>query len=62
MKQISFRFEGKEYTVGMEACDKDTLIRLPDGRILEVEGWYECYPPKPVLLKVIDCIDATEVK
>ncbi len=52
---ITFDFEGRTYTVGIEAYKLDRIV-LPDGRVLEVEGWHESYPPKPKRLHNINHI------
>jgi hypothetical protein len=65
---IIFVFEGKKYTVGIGACNKDIPIKLPDGRMLNaVNGWTESIPSLPIGgLKVIspdgvvESLDAVE--
>lgn len=47
---INFKYEGKSYTVPMEAYTTN-CIGLPDGRVLESAGWLEIYPPQPIKLK-----------
>ena len=43
---IFFSFEEMYYTTDAEAYDLNIIV-LPDGRVLEVEGWLESNPPKP---------------
>lgn len=43
---ITFEYEGEEYTVSGEAYYKN-IIRLPNGKILKVGSWLELYPPQP---------------
>ena len=49
---ISFDYEGKTYRLtgdqANHACDNDSLIRLPDGTLLQTGGWLESYPPQLV--------------
>ncbi len=47
-----FTFEDKQYEVTDEAYAQFGHIRLPDGRVLEVGGWFECMPPKPGIVGV----------
>ncbi|NQT50137.1 hypothetical protein HQ571_05570 [Candidatus Kuenenbacteria bacterium] len=47
MNRISFEYEGRKYTVGMEAYEDSLPIKLPDGRFLLALGWNEAYPPQP---------------
>jgi hypothetical protein len=48
---ITFMFEGVTYQVSPDAYDTD-LIKLPDGRLLRVEGWIEKAPPSPIKLQL----------
>lgn len=48
----SFTFEDKRYEVSDEAYDQGGNIKLPDGRVLEVDGWFESLPPKPSITGV----------
>ena len=63
---IYFSYDGKEYTVAMTAHDMN-LIRLPDGRLLQVHGWRETLPPRPMSIQemnsavTVHAVDATEV-
>ena len=63
---IYFSYDGKEYTVTMTAYDMN-LIRLPDGRLLQVHGWQETLPPRPMSIRemnsavTVHAVDATEV-
>lgn len=43
-RKIKFSFEDENYEVGMEAYNTNKIL-LPDGRVLEVSGWLESYPP-----------------
>jgi len=45
----SFTFEGRVYKVSREAYDQAGNIQLPDGRVLEVDGWLESSPPRPII-------------
>ena len=63
---IHFSYDGKKYTVAMTAYYVD-LIRLPDGRLLQVYGWEEKIPPCPMHIQELDKmitlrgVEATEV-
>jgi hypothetical protein len=46
---IIIEFEGVKYEVDLEAYETDKIL-LPDGRLLQVQGWHESHPPKPVKL------------
>lgn len=50
---ISIFFENKEYAVDMAAY-QTSLIGLPDGRILQSDGWLESYPPQPGQLTIVE--------
>lgn len=52
---ILFTYEGKNYSVDLEAYDLNLII-LPDGRALEAETWLESYPPKPKDLREVNHI------
>ena len=49
---ISFDYEGKTYHLTADqannACDNNSLIRLPDGTLLQPGGWLESFPPQLV--------------
>ncbi len=63
MDKIRFTFEGKSYQVGMDAYNKDLPIKLPDGRVLTVNGgWLESMPPQPQGLQLLECTEAVEAK
>lgn len=49
----SFIFEDKRYQVSIEAYEQSGNIKLPDGRILEVDGWLESMPPQPSISGVV---------
>jgi hypothetical protein len=53
MNEIKFTFEGVRYGVDRWAYDQN-MMKLPDGRLLLVEGWLESYPPQPAKLKATD--------
>lgn len=42
---IRFGWQGKKYSVGMDAYDHERII-LPDGTSLRPNGWLESYPPQ----------------
>ena len=48
--KILFPFDGVLYEVSSEVYDKFGNIRLPDGRILQVDRWSETWPPNPACL------------
>ena len=48
----SFAFEDKPYQVSDEACAQAGNIQLPDGRVLQVDGWLESMPPQPCITGV----------
>jgi hypothetical protein len=50
--KIVFSFEGRSYTVATRAYDVDRIV-LPDGRVLDVEGWSEMVPPTPRVLNEV---------
>lgn len=50
---IHFEFEGVHYTVDMKAYYTN-YIGLPDGRVIESNGWLESYPPQACGLHVVD--------
>ena len=51
MNTICFDFEGKCYEVAGDTYPgKD--IQLPDGRMLQVQGWRETYPYQVAGLKL----------
>lgn len=56
-RSIIFEFDGQRYRVPMEAYDYD-FIKLPDGRVLEVDGWLESDPPQPMGLTVLQTAEA----
>lgn len=43
---IEFVYDGKHYTVEAKAYNLNRIV-LPDGRVLEADGWLESYPPQP---------------
>lgn len=45
-QMIMFSFEGKNYEVSMDAYEQDIIV-LPDGTLLQVDGWWERIPPRP---------------
>lgn len=54
---IIFGYEGKVYSVGYEAYDKNRIV-LPDGRVLEAGGWLESLPPQPTGLYEVPMLTA----
>lgn len=61
-RRITFVFEGTPYGVGLEACDKNLPIKLPDGRVLRVVGgWLESMPPQPAKLEILECAEAIKL-
>lgn len=50
---IIFKYEGKNYLVSNKAYDLDRVV-LPDGQLLEVEGWKELHPPLPINLRPVN--------
>jgi hypothetical protein len=46
-KRIFFNYEGRSYSVGMDAY-KLNNIQLPDGRNIYVDTWFNSMPPTPV--------------
>ena len=62
---IYFSYDGKRYAVTMAAYDGN-LIRLPDGRLLQVNAWFESLPPSPMNIQEMNstasmhAVDATE--
>lgn len=47
---IYFTYEDHRYSISMLVYENDAPIRLPDGRLLKVQGWYETMPPRPISL------------
>lgn len=47
-----FLFDGVVYDVSVDACRQGGNIRLPDGRYLQVDGWFETWPPQPDIVGV----------
>ncbi len=45
-KQIEFEWKNRRYAVSLWAADVDKIV-LPDGTLLEVNGWTESFPPIP---------------
>lgn len=59
-------YEENQYSFDVDACYADplSLIRLPDGRILQVTLWQETYPPSAAEVEVYsgdhrDAVEAT---
>lgn len=53
-RNISFKFEGKSYKANMLDCyDLGKNIKLPDGTLLQAQGWLESLPPQPMGLTVV---------
>lgn len=52
--KINFVFENEDYQVSMDAYDTNKAIRLPDGRVLGVNGWLESYPPQAMGIHLIN--------
>lgn len=52
-RNITFTYEGVEYTCPMGTSQDPDSILLPDGRLLAVSGWLESLPPIPTGLTVI---------
>lgn len=44
---ISFKYEGKNYTVPDSAYDNNRRIVLPSKTVLDFEMWLESMPPQP---------------
>ncbi len=53
---IRFEFEGKEYSVGMDAYNKGLPIVLPDNTVVSCDQWLESWPPQPYDLKRINTL------
>lgn len=52
---VEFNFEGKKYVVSMKVFGTN-IIRLPDGRLLELDCWLHSPPPFPISsITVLDC-------
>ena len=51
-RPIGFTFEGVEYKCSIDAYDSNR-IKLPDGRIIAADGWYDTMPPSPIKLSVV---------
>ncbi len=50
--QEQFQWNGKTYQFDACACyDGNSMIKLPDGKVLSVGGWLESLPPQPCGLK-----------
>lgn len=63
MTQTKFKFEDKTYEVNIQDTyylKKD--IKLPDGRVLKVNGWLEVFPPYPQNLSIVDSDNVTPAK
>lgn len=56
---IFFTFEGKQYETSMDAYRTNTIV-LPDGRVLQANGWMESYPPQPDGLHLVGGTPAVE--
>lgn len=54
---IGFEFEGQGYQVNPKAYELG-FIRLPDGRLLRVDSWFETMPPKPDGVVVVETVKA----
>jgi hypothetical protein len=50
---IHFSWQDVTYKVEDRAYD-DNLIQLPDGVVLQADGWLESMPPQPTGLRTID--------
>lgn len=61
MEQLTFTFEGKNYTVGHEAYNMDGVIQLPDGRFVQVDYWLESLPVKIASVSEITFPKATQI-
>lgn len=57
---IHFAFEGKPYRAPADFYNTG-YAALPDGRIVQADGWLETYPPQPAGLKVVPVSQAVEV-
>jgi hypothetical protein len=50
-----FNFEGVTYIFDAIKCYYlSGLIKLPDNRVLRVGGWFECSPPSPSGLSLVE--------
>ena len=49
---IKFEFEGKHYQVDDDAYVLEKIV-LPDGQLIQINGWHETKPPEPIKLYVI---------
>ena len=52
-RKIRIVFENEDYDVDMEAYEKNKAIRLPNGKVLDVNMWAESYPPQAMGLHLI---------
>lgn len=53
-RNITFSYEGKSYEANMvDSYDLGKYIRLPDGTLLQAQGWLESLPPRPMGLKAV---------
>ena len=50
---IKFKYRGKRYRITLQDYDLGVdYIRLPDGTVLEIDGWEESFPPHPIIYGV----------
>ncbi len=59
--QITLKWKGSTYHVSMGAHEENTIVKLPDGTLLQILSWAESLPPQPaeiVELKIVSASNA----
>ncbi len=51
---IKFKYNGKLYEVSMAVYNENKSIKMPDGKIINVLGWLESYPPQPMGFEIVN--------
>lgn len=51
---IKFNYNGKLYEVSMSVYDENKSIQMPDGKVMNVLGWLESYPPQPMGFEFVE--------
>lgn len=51
---IKFKYNGKLYEVSMAVYNENKSIKMPDGKVINVLGWLESYPPQPMGFEIVD--------
>lgn len=51
---IKFKYNGKLYEVSMAVYNENKSIKMPDGKVINVLGWLESYPPQPMGFEIVN--------